>query len=126
MYPQILRHRYYVVTNQRGTPSVIFSQHVVLVRSPYGHIVDDSNPYLYLPIDWCGGIADPATGQVHVNGDRIYDPLIGRWLNPEWKRVTVIRYEPELMHLYRMPRNDHINQNLLGTLPSQSVPPVAG
>ncbi len=123
MYVQIhlslghLRHRFYVATDQRGTPSVVFSQHGELVRelvrSPYGHVVYDSNPYLYMPIDWCGGIADPATGQVHVRGDRIYDPLIGQWLNPEWQRATEIRFQPELKHLYRTPRNDPINANLL-------------
>ena len=118
MHVQILRHRFYVATDQCGTPAVIFSQHGELVRelvrSPYGHVVYDSNPYLYMPIDWCGGIADPATGQVHINGDRIYDPLIGQWLNPEWKRATEMeRHQPELVHLYRLARNDPINVNPL-------------
>jgi len=117
MYVQILRHRYYVATDQCGTPAVIFSQHGELVRelvrSPYGHVVYDSNPYLYMPVDWCGGIADPATGQVHVNGDRIYDPLIGQWLNPQWSRATRLdQKQPELVHLYRLPRNDPINLHL--------------
>lgn len=119
MHFQILRHRYYVATADRcGTPSVIFSQkgEVVreLVRSPYGHVVYDSNPYLYMPVDWCGGIADPATGQVHIQGDRIYDPLIGQWLNPEWKRATQMTYRPEMVHLYRLPGNDPVNIDALG------------
>ena len=117
IHVQILRHRFYVATDQCGTPAVIFSQHGELVRelvrSPYGHVVYDSNPYLYMPIDWCGGIADPATGQVHINGDRIYDPLIGQWLNPEWKRATQLeRDQPELVHLYRLARNDPINMHV--------------
>lgn len=119
MHVQILRHRYYVATGDKcGTPSVVFSQHGELVRelvrSPYGHVVYDSNPYLYMPIDWCGGIADPATGQVHVRGDRIYDPLIGQWLNPEWKRATQMSYQPENVHLYRLPGNDPINIDPFG------------
>ena len=119
MHLQILRHRYYVATSDKcGTPSVVFSQHGELVRelvrSPYGHVVYDSNPYLYMPIDWCGGIADPATGQVHFQGDRIYDPLIGQWLNPEWKRATRMTHEPELVHLYRLPGNDPINLEPFG------------
>lgn len=121
MHVQILRHRYYVATGDKcGTPSVIFSQHGELVRelvrSPYGHVVYDSNPYLYMPVDWCGGIADPATGQVHVRGDRIYDPLIGQWLNPEWKRATQMNFKPEDVHLYRLPGNDPINMEPFGAV----------
>ena len=126
MHVQILRHRYYVATGDRcGTPSVVFSQHGELVRelvrSPYGHVVYDSNPYLYMPIDWCGGIADPATGQVHVRGDRIYDPLIGQYLNPEWERATRMTYQPELVHLYRLPGNDPINLDPFGATGSSRL-----
>lgn len=121
MHVQILRHRYYIATGDKcGTPSVVFSQQGELVRelvrSPYGHVVYDSNPYLYMPIDWCGGIADPATGQVHVRGDRIYDPLIGQWLNPEWRRAVDMNYQPESVHLYRLPGNDPINLDPMGII----------
>lgn len=62
IYAQVFRHKYYVATDQSGTPIMIFNQYGEgireIMRSPYGHIVYDSNPYLYLPIDFCGGILD--------------------------------------------------------------------
>lgn len=65
IYAQVYRHKYYVATDQCGTPVMIFNQYGEgireIMRSPYGHIVYDSNPYLYLPIDFCGGILDQVT-----------------------------------------------------------------
>lgn len=62
IYAQFYRHKYYVATDQCGTPVMIFNQYGEgireIMRSPYGHIVYDSNPYLYLPIDFCGGLLD--------------------------------------------------------------------
>lgn len=62
IYTQFYRHKYYVATDQCGTPIMIFNQYGEgvreIMRSPYGHIVYDSNPYLYLPIDFCGGLLD--------------------------------------------------------------------
>lgn len=49
-----------------------------MMRSPYGHIMYDSNPYLYLPVDYCGGLLETRTELVHMPRGRIYDPLIGR------------------------------------------------
>ena len=48
-----------------------------IMRSPYGHIIYDSNPYLYLPISYAGGILDSTTELVHMPRGRVYDPLIG-------------------------------------------------
>ena len=63
IFVQTFRNKYYVATDQSGTPVMIFNQYGEgireIMRSPYGHIVYDSNPYLYLPIDFCGGILDP-------------------------------------------------------------------
>ena len=54
--------KYYVASDNCGTPLLIFNQNGRIVRelsrSPYGHIVYDSDPYFYLPIDFCGGILD--------------------------------------------------------------------
>lgn len=62
IYAQVYRHKYYIATDQCGTPIMIFNQYGEgireIMRSPYGHIVYDSNPYLYLPVDFCGGLLD--------------------------------------------------------------------
>lgn len=62
IYAQVHRYKYYVATDHCGTPVMIFNQYGEgireIMRSPYGHIVYDSNPYLYLPIDFCGGLLD--------------------------------------------------------------------
>lgn len=62
IYTQVHRQKYYIATDQCGTPIMIFNQYGEVVReimrSPYGHIVYDSNPYFYLPIDFCGGLLD--------------------------------------------------------------------
>lgn len=65
IFAQVYRHKYYIATDQCGTPIMIFNQYGEgireIMRSPYGHIVYDSNPYLYLPIDFCGGLLDQVT-----------------------------------------------------------------
>lgn len=62
IFAQMFRHKYYIATDQCGTPVMVFNQYGETVReimrSPYGHIVYDSNPYIYLPIDFCGGLLD--------------------------------------------------------------------
>lgn len=62
IYAQVYRHKYYIATDECGTPVMVFNQYGEgireIMRSPYGHIVYDSNPYLYLPVDFCGGLLD--------------------------------------------------------------------
>ncbi|KAL9882896.1 teneurin-a transmembrane protein isoform 4-T5 [Glossina fuscipes fuscipes] len=113
IYAQVYRHKYYVATDQSGTPIMIFNQYGEgireIMRSPFGHIVYDSNPYLYLPIDFCGGILDQVTTLVHMGDGRVYDPLIGQWMSPNWENVLERIITPTKMHLYRFNGNDPIN-----------------
>lgn len=79
---QVYRKKYYIATDECGTPVMVFNQYGEVVRemmrSPYGHIMYDSNPYLYLPVDYCGGLLETRTELVHMPRGRIYDPLIGK------------------------------------------------
>lgn len=113
IYAQVYRHRYYVATDQCGTPIMIFNQYGEgireIMRSPYGHIVYDSNPYLYLPIDYCGGILEQVTSLVHMPNGKVYDPLIGQWMGPQWENVADRVTHPTHLHLYRYNGNDPIN-----------------
>lgn len=80
-----------------------------IMRSPYGHIVYDSNPYLYLPVDFCGGLLDQVTSLVHMANGKVYDPLIGQWMSPLWENLIERIHTPSQLHLYRFNGNDPIN-----------------
>ncbi|KRT82794.1 hypothetical protein AMK59_4421, partial [Oryctes borbonicus] len=113
IYAQVYRHKYYIATDQCGTPVMIFNQYGEgireIMRSPYGHIVYDSNPYLYLPIDFCGGILDQVTSLVHMPNGKVYDSLTGQWMSPLWENVLERVATPTHLHLYRLNGNDPIN-----------------
>ncbi len=74
--------RYYVATDQVGTPRVVSNAAGVTVKvieyDSFGNLTADSNPAFDLPIGFAGGLADAATGLVHF-GYRDYDPAAGRW-----------------------------------------------
>ncbi|XP_050530422.1 teneurin-a isoform X1 [Daktulosphaira vitifoliae] len=113
IYAQVFRHKYYIATDHCGTPVMIFNQYGEgireMMRSPYGHIVYDSNPYLYLPIDYCGGLLDQVTSLVHMPDGKVYDPLVGQWMSPQWEGMLSKATEPQQLHLYRFNGNDPIN-----------------
>ncbi|XP_054267852.1 teneurin-a-like isoform X4 [Macrosteles quadrilineatus] len=113
IFAQVYRHKYYIATDQCGTPVMVFNQYGEgireIMRSPYGHIVYDSNPYLYLPVDFCGGLLDQVTSLVHMSGGKVYDPLIGQWMSPMWEDVLNRVTNPRQLHLYRFNGNDPIN-----------------
>ncbi|XP_022172137.1 teneurin-a isoform X1 [Myzus persicae] len=113
IYAQVHRYKYYVATDHCGTPVMIFNQYGEgireIMRSPYGHIVYDSNPYLYLPIDFCGGLLDQVTSLVHMPNGKVYDPLVGQWMSPQWEGMLARATEPQQLHLYRFNGNDPIN-----------------
>ncbi|KAG8234383.1 hypothetical protein J437_LFUL015147, partial [Ladona fulva] len=126
VYAQSHRHKYYVATDQCGTPVMVFNQYGEgireIMRSPYGHIVYDSNPYLYLPIDFCGGLLDQVTSLVHMPGGKVYDPLIGQWMTPQWEDVLDrLAKAPTHLHLYRFNGNDPINVKKRSRLPTDHL-----
>nr|XP_015923788.2 teneurin-m-like [Parasteatoda tepidariorum] len=106
------RESYYVATDHNGSPLLIFDKKGEGVkevhRGPYGHVLFDSNPHFYLPIDFQGGILDPSTGMLHF-GEMIYDSLAGQWLTPRWDQILHHVTTPQHLHLYRFHKNDPIN-----------------
>ncbi len=74
--------RYYVATDQLGTPKVVTDGTGAVVKTveydAWGTTTSDSNPSFDLPIGFAGGIADEAAGLVRF-GYRDYEPRTGRW-----------------------------------------------
>jgi RHS repeat-associated protein len=75
-------HRFYVATDQVGTPRVVTDDTGAVVKrldfDAFGIPVSDSAPAFDLPIGFAGGIADSVTGLVRF-GLRDYDPASGRF-----------------------------------------------
>ena len=78
---------YYVALDPLGTPIVILNTigSVVkqLIYNPLGHIIQDLNRDFKFNIGFQGGIHDPTTNFVFLNG-RVYDPISGRWTGPDY------------------------------------------
>ena len=104
--------RWYVAADENGSPMVVFNVHGTVVklieRSPFGKLVQDTDPSVYIAIDFRGGILTPHTGLVHF-ASRVYDPSIGQWLTPEWESLALQLRKPQDVFIYRFRNNDPIN-----------------
>lgn len=40
---------------------------------------------------------------------KVYDPLVGQWMSPQWEGMLTRATEPQQLHLYRFNGNDPIN-----------------
>lgn len=49
------------------------------------------------------------TSLVHMPNGKVYDPLIGQWMTPDWENVAERVPTPTKLHLYRFNGNDPIN-----------------
>jgi len=39
-----------------------------------------------IPVDFAGGLVDQYSHLSHIGG-RVYDPLLGQWMTPDWEKV---------------------------------------
>jgi RHS repeat-associated protein len=74
--------RFYMATDQLGSPRVIADATGLVVRTleydAFGGITQDSDPGFELAIGFAGGLTDRVTGLVRF-GVRDYEPAAGRW-----------------------------------------------
>ena len=74
--------RYYVGSDQVGTPHVVANAAGTVVKSlaydSFGNTLSDSNAAFDLPIGFAGGLSDSVTQLVRY-GRRDFDPAAGRW-----------------------------------------------
>lgn len=112
---RVNNEKFYVASDQTQSPLLVFDHRGNVIkeihRSPYGHILFDSNPGFYLPVDFQGGIPDPLTNLVHFPSGRVYDTLTGRWMTPQVESLlsTNLIEHPQMIHLYLFNFNDPIN-----------------
>jgi RHS repeat-associated protein len=99
-------NRYYVATDQVGTPRVVVNSGGAIVKrldyDSFGNLTGDSAPGFELPIGFAGGLSDAATGLVHF-GYRDYDPAAGRWTVRD-----PARYDGGQFNLYAYVQNDPV------------------
>lgn len=106
--------QFYVICDPTRTPTLIFDHRGEIVkeinRSPFGHVVFDSNPNFHLPVDFHGGYKDPQTGLVYLGPNQIYDTFTGRYFTPQIQRITEnnLLRDPRLIHRYLFQLNDPI------------------
>ncbi|XP_054706781.1 teneurin-m-like [Uloborus diversus] len=116
-YPMFIllnKETFYIATDHTGSPLLVYDVYGDVVkeihRGPYGHVLFDSNPNFYLPVDFQGGLLDPMTGLIHF-ADRVYDSLVGQWMTPGWDDILRTLSNPKRLHLYRFNENDPVNVN---------------
>ncbi|XP_050300174.1 teneurin-m isoform X3 [Anthonomus grandis grandis] len=109
---ETLEQRFYVAADQNGSPLALFDINGNLIkeirRTPFGNIILDTNPDFYLPVDFHGGIYDPNTKLVYMS-KRFYDPIVGQWVSPAWKKLASKLTTPTDIFIYRFLNNDPIN-----------------
>ncbi len=74
--------RYYLCYDQVGSLRFVTDDRGKVQRQidydAFGYVINDTNPGLWIPFGFAGGLFDKDTGLVHF-GFRDYDPDIGRW-----------------------------------------------
>lgn len=108
---------YYIGLDPFGTPLVVLNGVGSVVRQlsydPLGDCLTDSAPAhstaALLVFGYRGGVVDWLTRLVMFDAGRhVYDPLIGRWLAPDYRRVVDhverLATEPQLTNLYHNDR----------------------
>jgi len=84
-------------------------------RTPFGRTMHDSNPNVELPIDFHGGILEKHTRLIHF-GDRVYDPVLGQWMTPDWEDLGINIHSPFDIFSYRFMNNNPMKiKNLYGS-----------
>ncbi|XP_026805650.1 teneurin-m isoform X3 [Rhopalosiphum maidis] len=106
--------RFFVATDQNGSPLAVFdvSGNIIkeITRTPFGGLIKDSHPDLYIPIDFHGGILDPHTRLIYLD-KKWYDSSVGQWITPDWERLSSRLSYPTDIFIYRFQNNDPISSS---------------
>ena len=104
-----LKDMLYVACDQFGTPMLVFKTGGNIIKrlrySPFGAVLDDSNPNLHLPIGFRGQI-NSKHGKFLMKEARVYSTTIIQWLNPDWTAFFREVRNPFDIFIYRYNNNN--------------------
>lgn len=104
--------RYFIATDQNGTPIAIFDDMGSLIRSqvwsPFGHLVDNAGANMWVGVGPWGGFLEPLTGIVIIKG-HAYHPKLLQWLAPRWGHLTQTTRHVTDVFVYRFMNNNPFN-----------------
>ena len=70
IFADVDQRRYYVVSNRIGSPWLFMTPtgKIIreIIRTPFGHVISDSEKFLGVDIGFAGGIYDPVTQLLHL------------------------------------------------------------
>ena len=106
----------YVATDLVGTPRMILNSVGEIIsqplRTPFGALIEQpvKDDPASIPIGFQGGIEDPESGIVILEGNKPYDSQLGQWMIPRLEKVLDPNFvDPSSVFLYRFCNNDPIN-----------------
>ncbi|XP_045622764.2 teneurin-m isoform X2 [Procambarus clarkii] len=104
--------RYFVATDQNGTPIAIFDDVGSLISSqvwsPFGHLVDKAGSNMWVGVGPWGKFREPQTGLVIFMG-YAYHPKLLQWMSPRWGHLTQPRRHVTDVFVYRFMNNNPFN-----------------
>ena len=97
-----------MATDLVGTPRYVLNpQGQILaqsIRTPFGALIEQpskDDPF-WIPLGFQGGIEDPDSGVVILQGSRPYDSQLGQWMVPQIEKVMNENLnDPSDIFLYR-------------------------
>ena len=70
IFADVNQRRYYVVSDRVGSPWLFMTPTGKIIRevtrTPFGHVISDSEKFLGVDIGFAGGIYDPVTHLLHL------------------------------------------------------------
>lgn len=101
--------RFFVATDQNGTPIAIFDDLGSMIRSqvwtPFGRLVDYAGSNMWMSLGPWGRFWEPKTGIV-IFGSNTYNPKLMQWMTPQWSRLTHPQWEVTDVFVYRFMANN--------------------
>ena len=97
-----------MATDLVGTPRFVLNPEGQIlsqsIRTPFGALIEQltkDDPF-WIPLGFQGGIEDPDSGVVILQGNRPYDSQLGQWMVPQIENVLNKNLnDPSAVFLYR-------------------------